>query len=326
MGDVALHDKFFKATLGRTGSFSSLLKGFLPPDIVRSLDFASFCPVPTESVDDSLDRSFMDLAFSARQSGTETRIYLLVEHKSSPDSETFLQLLRYMLALWTGDRKDGRPLTPVLPLLFHHGKQRWNLPRRFADFMKTPEVLRSIALDFAPEVLDVGPIPDEKIREAIGDPDTLVPILALKHIFGSLEEALVSVLPLFRSIEANGTQVVLNYLLGCHGIDNPETLKKISEKLVKEEHMPNVVDILIEKGLQEGLQKGLQKGRQEGLQEGLQKGQRDAVVKLLKKGVLTPAQIASALDLDLSRITEIQEEIDRRSCSGSQGRDQLPGS
>ena len=86
--------------------------------------------------------------------------------------------------------------------------------------------------------------------------------------------------------------------------------------------MPNVVDILIEKGLQEGLQKG----RQEGLQEGLQKGQRDAVVKLLEKGVLTPAQIASALDLDLSRITEIQEEIDRRSCSGSQGRDQLPGS
>jgi len=318
MGDVALHDKFFKATLGRTGSFSSLLRGFLPTEIVRDLDFDSLCPVPTESVEDSLDRSFMDLAFSARLSGTETRIYLLVEHKSSPDSETFLQLLRYMLALWTRDRKDGRPLTTILPLVFHHGKRRWNLPRRFADFMKTPEVLRSIALDFAPEVLDVGPIPDEKIREAIGDLDTLVPILALKHIFGSLEEALVAVLPFFRSIEANGTQVVLNYLLGCHGIENPETLKKISEKLVKEEHMPNVVDILIEEGLQ--------KGRQEGLQEGLQKGQRDAVAKLLEKGILTPAQIASALDLDLSRILEIQEEVDRRSCSGSQGRDQLPGS
>ena len=309
MGDVALHDQFFKATLGRTGSFSRLLKGFLPPDIVRSLDFASLRPIPTESVDDALERSFMDLAFSARLSGTETRIYLLVEHKSSPDSETFLGLLRYMLALWTRDRKDGRPLTPVLPLVFHHGKQRWNLPRRFADFMKTPEVLPSIALDFAPEVLDVGPIPDEKIREAIGDPDTLVPILALKHIFGSLEEALVSVLPLFRSIEANGTQVVLNYLPGCHGIDNPETLKTISEKLVMEEHMPNVVDILIE----------------EGLQEGLQKGQRDTVVKLLEKGVLTPAQIASALDLDLSRILEIQEGIDRGSFSGGQGRGQLPG-
>ena len=89
--------------------------------------------------------------------------------------------------------------------------------------------------------------------------------------------------------------------------------------------MPNVVDILIEEGLQKGLQEGLQKGRQEGLQEGLQKGQRDAVVKLLKKGVLTPAQIASALDLDLSRILEIQEGIDRRSFSGGQGRGQLPG-
>ena len=73
--------------------------------------------------------------------------------------------------------------------------------------------------------------------------------------------------------------------------------------------MPNVVDILIE----------------EGLQKGLQKGQRDAVVKLLEKEVLTPDQIASALDLDLSRILEIQEGIDRRSFSGGQGRDQLPG-
>lgn len=89
--------------------------------------------------------------------------------------------------------------------------------------------------------------------------------------------------------------------------------------------MPNVVDILIEEGLQKGLQKGLREGLQKGLQEGLQKGQRDAVVKLLEKEVLTPDQIASALDLDLSRILEIQEGIDRRSFSGGQGRDQLPG-
>ncbi|MHB8543820.1 MAG: Rpn family recombination-promoting nuclease/putative transposase [Leptospirales bacterium] len=317
MGDVALHDSFFKATLGQTGPLSVLLKGFLPPQIARALDFDSLQSVPTESVDDSLDRSFMDLAFSARLSGTEIRIYLLVEHKSSPDPETFLQLLRYMVALWMRNRKEGVPLTPVLPFVFHHGERRWNLPRRFADLMNTPEVLRSIALDFAPEVLDVGPIPDEEIRKAIGDPGTLVPVLALKHIFGTLEEALVSVLPLLRSIETDGPQIVINYLLRYHGIEDPEAMKKISEKLVKEENMPNVVDILIEEGLQKGLQEGLQRGRQEGLQkglqEGLQKGQRDVVVKLLEKGVMTPAQIASALDLDLSRVQEIQAEIDRKS-------------
>ncbi|MHB1607003.1 MAG: Rpn family recombination-promoting nuclease/putative transposase [Leptospirales bacterium] len=108
MGDVALHDSFFKATLGQTGPLSVLLKGSLPPDIVQALDFDSLCPVPTESVDDSLDRSFMDLAFSARLAGTEIRIYLVVEHKSSPDPETFLQLLRYMVALWMRNREGGR--------------------------------------------------------------------------------------------------------------------------------------------------------------------------------------------------------------------------
>lgn len=205
MGDVALHDSFFKATLGQTGPLSTLLKGFLPPDIVRALDFSSLRPVPTESVDDTLDRSFMDLAFSALLSGTEIRIYLLVEHKSSPDPETFLQLLRYMMALWSRNRKEGSPLTPVLPFVFYHGERRWKLPPRFADFIGTPELLRSIALDFAPEVLDVGPIPDAEIQKSIGDPSTLLPILALKHIFGSLEEALVSILPLLRSAEEDGT-------------------------------------------------------------------------------------------------------------------------
>ncbi|MHB1607004.1 MAG: RpnC/YadD family protein [Leptospirales bacterium] len=186
------------------------------------------------------------------------------------------------------------------------------MPRCFADFMDTPAVLRPIALDFAPEVLDVGPIPDEEIRRAIGDPGALVPVLALKHIFGSLEEALLSVLPLLRSMKADGPQVVINYLLRYHGIEDPEAMKKISEKLVKEENMPNVVDILIEEGVQKGRQEGLQKGVQEGLQKGVQKGQRDVVVKLLEKGILTPAQIASALDLDLSRVQEIQAEIDRK--------------
>jgi len=75
----------------------------------------------------------------------------------------------------------------------------------------------------------MGPIPDEKIREATEDSDTFVPILALKHIFGSLEEAIVFVLPLFRSIEAGRAHDVLNCLHGCYGIDNPKTLKRISE-------------------------------------------------------------------------------------------------
>lgn len=92
---------------------------------------------------------------------------------------------------------------------------------------------------------------------------------------------------------------MLKYLLRYHGIENPETLKKISEKLVQEEHMPDVVDILIAEGLQ--------KGRQE--------GQRESVIKLLSKGVLTPEQIASALELDLSRVLEIQAEIDRKPAS-----------
>ena len=85
--------------------------------------------------------------------------------------------------------------------------------------------------------------------------------------------------------------------------------------------MYTVIDLLrdqgiekgIEKGRTEGLQEGRQEGRQEGLQEGLQQGlqqgRQEDIEKLLSKGVLSPAEIASALEVDRAWVEEIAKHI-----------------
>ena len=65
--------------------------------------------------------------------------------------------------------------------------------------------------------------------------------------------------------------------------------------------MYTVIDLLRD----QGIEKGIEKGRQEGLQQGRQ----EDIEKLLSKGVLSPAEIASALEVDRAWVEEIAKHI-----------------
>lgn len=61
-----------------------------------------------------------------------------------------------------------------------------------------------------------------------------------------------------------------------------------------------------QEGIQEGRQEGIRAGRQEGIQEGRQETKQDAVKGLLRLGVLTIEQIATALDASTDFVLNIQ--------------------
>ena len=69
--------------------------------------------------------------------------------------------------------------------------------------------------------------------------------------------------------------------------------------------MYTVIDLLRD----QGIEKGIEKGRQEGLQEGRQEGRQDDIEKLLSKGILSPPEIASALEVDRAWVEEIAKHI-----------------
>ena len=65
--------------------------------------------------------------------------------------------------------------------------------------------------------------------------------------------------------------------------------------------MYTVIDLLRDQGIE--------KGRQEGLQEGRQEGRQEDIEKLLVKGILSPEEIASILEVDLAWVEEIARKV-----------------
>ena len=55
---------------------------------------------------------------------------------------------------------------------------------------------------------------------------------------------------------------------------------------------------------------GEEKGREEGFADGLEKGKGNTIETLLRKGALTASQIAEYLDIPLSEVCRIAENID----------------
>ena len=69
--------------------------------------------------------------------------------------------------------------------------------------------------------------------------------------------------------------------------------------------MYTVIDLLRDQGIEQGIEKG----RQEGLQKGLQEGRQEDIEKLLVKGILSPEEIASVLEVDLAWVEEIARRV-----------------
>ena len=68
--------------------------------------------------------------------------------------------------------------------------------------------------------------------------------------------------------------------------------------------MYTVIDLLRDQGIELGLEKGIEKGRQEGRQEDIE--------KLLLKGILSPDEIASVLEVDRAWVEEIARQVTRK--------------
>ncbi|MHB1927775.1 MAG: Rpn family recombination-promoting nuclease/putative transposase [Leptospirillum sp.] len=226
-----LHDRFFKTSFGRIEVLRDFLTGFLPPEISQSIDPDSLRFLNTESIGLSFEKSHMDLVVECRISETPAQFYLLIEHKSVPDPEVFLQMLRYMVALWSRNRQDNKPLVPVLPLVFHQGGRPWTLPVRFQETFPVPETLKAHAVDFAPLLFDLSTVSGTTIRERSAHAETVVVLTLLKYAFsGSVEDVLRALKETGGSFDETFLFGVLNYAIRAFEVKDPVVVDAISRR------------------------------------------------------------------------------------------------
>ncbi len=109
------YDTLFRAAFGEPDAAKELTLLLLPPPYAKRLAGAEVTVDPHPFVDPRAARGRTDLLLQFSWPGDRGRetayVYVLYEHKSSPDHWVCLQLLRYMATLWYRLKADGETHT-----------------------------------------------------------------------------------------------------------------------------------------------------------------------------------------------------------------------
>jgi predicted transposase YdaD len=131
------HDAYFKRLLDQPGTALALLRERLPAVVARRLVDEEPEALSTSFISDELEERRPDRLYLTRtREGQPVLVYTLVEHKSSPDHRTGLQLLGYdvqILQWW--DKREGRDengrlrkLPALFSIVVYNGEEKWNVP------------------------------------------------------------------------------------------------------------------------------------------------------------------------------------------------------
>ena len=183
----ARHDALFRLLVSDPGRAGKLLRDYLPPEVVARLD-PEHPPVHVEStvIDGEGSRTQSDAIFRLRLGdGDEAIILALLEHKSRVDHRTPLQLIRYMLRIWSMEMDGGSfpegGLPLIIPLVFFHGREPWTVPCSIQEMIHAPEGLEHLARSFGHYVLhDLGRIAPQELSRST---EVRAALLALARAF-----------------------------------------------------------------------------------------------------------------------------------------------
>ena len=290
------HDTFFRQLLAQPAMVADFVQNYLPAEVVDLLDLTKLQPEKDTFVDPRLRKHFSDLLYSVPlKSGGKAYLYLLFEHKSRPDKQARLQLLRYMTRIWEQEWRKHRRISPIVPLLFYHGQETWDYSTEFADLVESPEALKQYTPHFRHLLTDLSTWSDEEVR---GEVWLRVGLLVLKHIFDqNLGQQLPQILGLMRNLaqQESGLEMVRTLLLyiaqANQAVSEAEFERGVAAAALPEGEslMATLAERWKEEGRAEGLERGMEKGLEKGLEEGMEKGlekglaaQRQTLLRLLE--------------------------------------------
>ena len=216
------HDRFFKAVLGNEKCAREFLELYLPEELARQLDLNTLAITKDSFIEKELQEYFSDLLYYVEIKGQPAFIYLLFEHKSSPDRLTAFQVLRYMVKIWELLLKQGQfhsRLPIIVPLVIYHGRSPWNIGTGFKELFHVPDTcFEAYVPDFEYLLYDISHLTDDEIKGAVILRATL---LTMKYVFRpDLGKQLQKIFSLFKDLTLKETgleylETLLRYLVNA---------------------------------------------------------------------------------------------------------------
>ena len=158
------HDKFFKSIMNEINVAKAIISTFLSRDILNLIDIDSLQHAKTNFVSEELKETFSDVVFSAKmKSKKEVFISFLLEHKSYPDIFTAVQVLFYLASGYYSQYKNSKKLQVIIPLVFYHGKEKWEYKSMEELFEDVPKSIRRFIPTFDTVFLDLADFSDSQL-------------------------------------------------------------------------------------------------------------------------------------------------------------------
>ncbi|MCS7037294.1 MAG: Rpn family recombination-promoting nuclease/putative transposase [Saprospiraceae bacterium] len=317
------YDLLFKVFFDDASVVRAFVRYCLPEEVRQLIQTSYLHKAESAYVSQYFGAALADVVYKVRLRSGACRIpaLLLFEHKSSqPTTPIHIQLLAYMLPVWRKNERERKRMTPIIPVLIHHGKYplkkrhlREHLPCKIA-------VLERMTPDFEFVLFDLNTVSVVELREHKELEFLGVLLLTLKfarrweelakHMpdilsfiegrpVGAREERLLRAWAIFiqkvlamnkiRSEEFKAKiprtgQEAYEMMLELYGPEAAEMIADLKVARIRKQIQEEALRKGKEEGLREGRQEGLRKGRQEGFREGRQKGLQKGLQKGRQQG------------------------------------------
>jgi predicted transposase/invertase (TIGR01784 family) len=264
-----LHDLVFKETLSRLDSAVEFLANYLPENVTALLELGSVERLPDSFVDPELREHFSDLLYRVNlRRGGSAFIFVLMEHKSSPDDAVAFQLLRYIVRIWEKYARQSKgKLPPIFPIVFYHGEEKWRIAGNLAAMIDLDAVdaLRQYSPDLKYYLCDLQDYAADDIR---GGARLRVMLLAMKYVFSTdRADKLAEILRVFMRFPARDRdamelmRTVLIYWSKAGGLSKGDVARALEQDVPREvgEVMATIADEYRQEGIEQGIEQGQRK-------------------------------------------------------------------
>ena len=277
MDDIAApHDTYFRESFSRRYIAEDFLRHHLPAPLLAEMDLTSLEVSNDTYVSTELRTAYSDLVYRVRCRDGELVIYLLFEHKSSPDHWTLLQLLRYLVAEGDQYRKQ-HPAARHLPPIYPPGDLPRRQPVAIADPLPRPDPapptgpgpLRTPVSVRAARHLCPHQRRDQRRRS-----HPTGAVSAARHLQRSTGGAPAGAGGLIARVNDQGTALEIlesllrYYVQGTQRVDEHDVRELLQQTPSGDPLMQTFIDRYIEQGRVQGHVQGWEQGIEHGKQQG----------------------------------------------------------
>ena len=307
------HNNLFEETFRYKQVVIDLLNCAFPPELLELIDLDKLKQDTNSYISAELVKTFSDVVWRTKQKGGNSKvtIALLFEHKSYQPKDIFVQLLHYMSSIWVRDVAGGHSLSVIIPIIFYHGKAKWQRKIFFESFKNLSLTYKKFIPEFEYILFEVFQTPDDVIVE-----------MSNEHLLGTL------MLQYKKADDISFTRKNGEYFIKYFK-EHPEKRELfrtfvtywLSQSKMKPEELIDLINRHLSTQIvsdtmtayQSLISRGEAKGKAEGEAKGKAEGEADksksAVTRMLLRGLLSIPDIADAIEVPVSFVTDIRDAL-----------------